>query len=188
MNKDLIVHVNEHMQYMEEIFNRYITLDGEDTFMFIRGERFPIVKKYKYDLTNNPFGITSTPYFPYKSAGCFCRMLKFLMYRESCLIEDHHDINPYVRNPVDVFPDFDNDLTGIILEYIPNITVADRDSLINIILDYKTRYAGTLQYLLDHILDFDVSGEFLVIKDLGDILSFRYKELLNTSRKGLKRC
>ena len=186
MKKDIIVHVNEYMEYMEYIFNRYIVLDGEDRFMFIRGERFPIVKKYKYDLTNNPFGITNTPYFPYKSAGCFCRMLKFLMYRDSLLMEDHYDINPFVKNPVNVFPDFDNDLTDIILEYIPNITVADRDSLINIVLEYKSRYASTLQCLIDHVLDFDVSGEFLIIKDLGDILSFRYKELLNYNRKGLK--
>ena len=177
----VVLDVNPHLNLIEDIFTRHIHIE-EELLRFIPGLRFPVPKVPKYAL-----GIfTNKPFYPWKSIDLFCRILKYEIYSNSEHYIDYLDnyalVNRKYYSSKCLFPDHDLDLTDIILDYIPNISIPDRDLILNTINDFINKNYRIISDLRDNLIDYDMEGEFLIIKNLGSIHSYRYKEAIDANR------
>ena len=92
--------------------------------------------------------------------------------------------NILVRNSdgTDYYPDSRLDLTEIILEYIPTISIEDRDTLITTANYIYHKYPSVFGSLYGHVLKIDSNGIYFILEDYGSIYAVRYKELLYARR------
>ena len=177
----VVLDVNPHLNLIEDIFTRHIYIE-EEVLRFIPGLRFPVPKVPKYFL-----GIFSNkPFYPYKSIELFCRILKHEIYSNSEHYRDYLDnyalVNRFNHVSRSLFTDSDKDLTEIILEYIPNISIPDRDLILTTTNDFINKNYKIISDLRNHVIDYDAKGEFLIIKSLGSIHSYRYMEAVHGNK------
>ena len=180
----VILDVNPHLNVIEDVFNRYLHIEDEELLRFVSGLRFPTnISKVPVCATS---GISNKPFYPYKSIELFCRILKHEIYSNSEHYRDYLDnyalVNRFNHVSRSLFTDSDKNLTEIILEYIPNISIPDRDLILTTTNDFINKNYKIISDLRNHVIDYDAKGEFLIIKSLGSIHSYRYMEAVHGNK------
>ena len=180
MQRDMLLEVNTYLWYIEDIFNKKgIGSELEPYLLFINGERYPIKNRYKY---NQNMGVSSYPYFPYKSAPLFSRLLKYDLYTTSDIIMVHYNVNIGRKICRNIFEDYDLTPADIVLEYLPSVNPNELELIFATVRNFVLNNEKYLWTLRDHVVDIDLDKEYLRIIDHGDILAYRYKELMDAKR------
>ena len=183
MQRDMILEVNTYLWYIEDIFNKYgIGSELEPYLFFVNGVRFPIENKFRYKDKYPNIGMSRYPYFPWKSAPLFSRLLKYDLYTTSDLIVVHYNVNIGRKICRNIFEDYDLEPADIVREYLPSVNPNELELIFATVRNFVLNNEKYLWALRDHVIDIDLEKEYLRIIDHGDILAYRYKELMDAKR------
>lgn len=173
-----IVDINNWLETIEDIFNKYLPLEEESSFIFVHNHRFPIVNKadYKIDLSR-PDMFSNIPFYPYKCISTVCDIIKHRLYNASSYYTEFkgNRVSKAGRELID------NDVTveDIVINILPLISRVELSNLLSIIDNLIKDNKHIFRLVENHVIEFEYEDQYLKINDYGHILSYRYKELID---------
>ena len=176
-----VLDVNNDLELAEMVFLKYISIPDVELLSFLPTLRQPILHRLEHKVNS----FSNKAYMPYMCVDCISRLLLAMHYNEyDSEAASMLSRNILVRNSdgTDYYPDSRLDLTEIILEYIPTISIEDRDTLITTANYIYHKYPTVFGSLYGHVLKIDSSGIYFILEDYGSIYAVRYKELLYARR------
>ena len=94
----------------------------------------------------------------------------------------HYNVNIGRKICRNIFEDYDLTPADIVLEYLPSVNPNELELIFATVRNFVLNNEKYLWTLRDHVVDIDLDKEYLRIIDHGDILAYRYKELMDAKR------